>query len=862
MMPEEPLSMHRKIRFPFATLVSAFLVAAGACSHETDPSATNGGAPPVGNGGSGPVGQGGSKGGSGPSSGAPSTSGNAGAPVNPSAGMTGGSGAPGQGGGPPGGAANTGGGTVIVGGSGGGSAPVTKMSCPDRTLEPGKYTPGYTAAANPRVAQLISTMTLPQKLAQMQGTTQGTEASKNYDDIQRSPDDTANGIRGYQYRDGPRGVNLNALQTPSRGGQGTYATAFPVSMARGASWDMDLEYRVGEAMGDETTASKNTMLLGPCMNILRHPAWGRAQETYGEDSYHIGRIASAWTAGVQLHVAGCAKHFAGNNIEDQRSNLNAEMDEQTLREIYGRHFEMVVKDGGVACIMAAYNLLNGTKSTQNKHLLTDVLRNDFGFRGFVLSDWWAMPPGQNFPSTADGQSNAAGAVKAGLDVELPWANNYGQLQSVVDSGGLTVADINTSVSRILEQKFRFNAAELSGQMGLKVPRTTLSGGSIANNDPHIELARETAVKSMVLIKNMANTLPINTATMKNIAVLGVDRPYTVTSSTVQIGQGSGTSGTIKFATDQPLGDRGSSRVDSDPAKTTGPTAGLTQVGMKHGVTVTSGTSAAAAANADFIVVMVGLSPQVEGEEYQSPDSGDRKNFSLGAGQDELIMAAAALGKPMVVVIQAGANVDMPWLNSVPAVVHAWYSGQAGGIALAQLLFGEANFSGKLPFAWPNSWEELPTFNEGTTTKMDYYLGYRWYDKQAKMPLLPFGHGLSYTTFAYSNLSVPCSDVTAGGVMDISVDVTNTGTVAGEEVAMLFVGYPNTAVRRSVKELKAFNKVALMPGETKKVDLQVRMQDLRYWDMTSSSWKVEPGDIQIMVGPNAATLTLMDTVKVL
>ena len=432
--------MHRKIRFPTATLVSAFLVAAGACSHETDPSPSNGGAPPVGNGGSSNVGQGGSKGGSAPSSGGPSTSGTAGTPVTPPAGAGGGgSGGPGKGGGSPGGAANPSGGAATTGGSGGGSAPVTKMSCPDRTLEPGKYTPGYTAAANPRVTQLVSTMTLPQKLAQMQGTTQGTEASKNYDDIQRSPDDTANGIRGYQYRDGPRGVNLNALQTPSRGGQGTYATAFPVSMARGASWDMDLEYRVGEAMGDETTASKNTMLLGPCMNILRHPAWGRAQETYGEDSYHIGRIATAWTAGVQLHVAGCAKHFAGNNIEDQRSNLNAEMDEQTLREIYGRHFEMVVKDGGVACIMAAYNLLNGTKSTQNQHLLTEVLRNDFGFRGFVLSDWWAMPPGQNFPDTATGQSNAAGAVKAGLDVELPWANNYGQLQSVVDSGGLTVA---------------------------------------------------------------------------------------------------------------------------------------------------------------------------------------------------------------------------------------------------------------------------------------------------------------------------------------------------------------------------------------------------------------------------------------
>ena len=855
--------MHRNNRFRTAYFISSVLVAAGACSHEKDPAANN----PM----NGPTGNGGSTSGVGGATTLPGggqAAGTAGTPPTSKGGGVGvgGSAGPGNGGASPGGNSPGTGGVQVVppgGSDGGGAAPVVKMSCTDQMPAASKYAPGYTAPADPKVQQLISTMTVTQKLAQMQGTSQGTADSKNYDDIQRSPDDMANGIRGYQYRDGPRGVNLNALQTPSRGGQGTYATAFPVSMARGASWDMELEYRVGEAMGDETTASKNTMLLGPCMNILRHPAWGRAQETYGEDAFHIGKIASAWTAGLQTHVAGCAKHFAANNIEDGRENHNATMDEQTLREVYGKHFEMVVKEGGVACIMAAYNLLNGKKSTQNKHLLTEVLRGDYGFRGFVLSDWWAMPPGQNFPDTATGQSNAAEAVEAGMDVELPWTNNYAQLQSVVDSGRLTAAQINTSAARVLEQKFRFKAADLNGPMGLKTPRTTLSGGSITGNDAHIDLARETAVKSMVLVKNAMNTLPINTASVKSIAVVGVNRPYTVRSTTVQIGQGSGTSGTLKMATDVSLGDRGSSRVDADPAKSTGPTAGITQVAMKHNITVTSGDSAAAAASADFVVVMAGLTPQVEGEEYQSPDNGDRKDFALGAGQDELIAAVAALGKPMVVVIQAGANVDMPWLNSVPAVVHAWYPGQAGGLALAQLLFGEANFSGKIPFTWPNNWAELYPFKDGTSaTKMDYFIGYRWYDKEAKTPLFHFGHGLSYSTFEYKNLSVPCSDVTANGIINVTVDITNTGTVAGEEVAMAFVGFPNTTARRSKKELKAFTKVPIMPGQTVRASLPISVQDLRYWDMTSSSWKVEPGDITIQVGPNAGTLPLMDTVKVL
>jgi beta-glucosidase len=747
----------------------------------------------------------------------------------------------------------SGGSEVVIGGSGGTGGQIEKMSCGDGTYSD-KYTPGYTDPPNPQVQTLVNTMTLEQKFTQMRGTAPGTESSKNYDDIQRSPDDPANNIRGYMYRDGPRGVNLDARQQ-GRPYVSNHSTAFPVTMARGASFDLELEYRVGEAQGDETVASQNTMMLGPCMNILRHPAWGRAQETYGEDSYHLGRIASAYTVGVQQFVAACAKHYAGNNIENGRENLNAQMDEQTLREVYGRHFEMVVRDGGVACIMAAYNSVNGTKSTQNRHLLTEILRDDFKFRGLVLSDWWAMPPGQNFPSASTAQDNAANAVQAGLDLELPWNLNFAQLGAVVPSR-IPEALINQAVSRILEQKFRFNSALLNGQLGLKQPSTTMTNGSITNNDHHIDLARETAVKSMVLLKNDNNTLPIKTdGSIDKVAVIGANVSYTLQNTTPM-------SGTINFAVDQPLGDRGSSRVNADPAKTTGPTAGLTAVGASHGITVVSGNSASAVGDADFVVVMVGLTPQHESEEYASPNGGDRQNFSLPGNQNQLVSDVAALGKPMVVVIEAGSMIDMPWLSQVPAVVMAWYPGQRGGQALAQLLLGEANFSGKLPFTWATGWDQLPTFNQGTTTSMSYYLGYRYFDQNNLTPLYPYGHGLSYSTFSYSNLQVACSDVTKNGVINVHVDIANTSPVAGEEVAFLFVSYPSTSARRSKKELKGFYKVQLDGNQAKRITIPLRVADLKYWDMNSNSWVVESGPVQIMVGPSSADLPLTDTVQVL
>jgi beta-glucosidase len=756
------------------------------------------------------------------------------------------------------------GGTAGMGGMGTGGTGM-KMSCGDATFSD-KYTPGQQVTPDPQAATVFSRMNLTQKIAQMQGTPAAPGGMAQYDDIQRSPDDTTNMIRGYMYRDGPRGVNLDARQE-GRPHMNNYATAFPQVSARGASFDLDLEYRIGEAHGDETIATQNTMMLAPCMNLLRHPAWGRSQETYSEDSWHMGRIASAYTAGLQTYVAGCAKHYAGNNIEDNRAANNAEMDEQTLREIYGRHFEMVVRDGGVACIMAAYNKVNGTKATQNAHLLNDILRTDFGFKGFVLSDWWAMPGDQDANLDASTrQNNAAGAVNAGMDVELPWNLNFSQLQAVVDAGRVQASVIDAAARRILEQKFRFKSALIGQPIGLRVPRTTMTNGSITNNDAHIALAQEAAAKSMVLLKNANNTLPIKTpmsgGTIDKIAVVGAEVPYQLSSSAPDP-----KTGTVRFAVDQPLGDRGSSRVNADPAKTTGPTAGITAAAMRHGATVVSGNSAAAVGDADFVVVVVGLTQQHEGEEYAIESGGDRASFTLPANQDALVTAVAALGKPFVVVIQSGSVVDLPWLASAPAVVMAWYPGQAGGAALGQLLFGEANFSGKLPVTW-GAYNDFGTFNGGETTTMDYFVGYRRFDQMGLNPVFPFGHGLSYSTFVYSNLQVPCSDVTKNGVVNVTVDIQNTSAVPGEEVAFLFVGFPSAARRTGLaagyKELKGFYKVQLDAMQAKRITIPLRIADLKYWSGgATGQWVVESGMHSIMVGPSsrASDLMLRDTLLV-
>jgi beta-glucosidase len=760
---------------------------------------------------------------------------------------------------------------------------VTPVSCAGSGANPNaidKYSQGYTPdpAVLSQVQSAISTLSLADEVTQMRGMPYGTAFSTQYNDIQRSKDTSS--IRGFRYRDASRGMNLGEDMEGTKpnaatvgGSQVGFSTVFPVSMARGAAFDLDLEYAIGEAIGDEMQAAQQTLLLAPCMNLLRHPLWGRAQETYGEDPYQIGRLASAMTVGVQQHIAANAKHFMGYDIENNRASNNSSMDEQTLREIYGRHFRMVVQDGGVASAMASYNLVNGTKSTQNAHTLTDVLRNDFGFKGFILSDWWAMPnvtPGSADTTTL--KATAVQAVNAGLEVELPWGLNYGQLENIVNAnGGLTKADLDKAVAHILEQKYRFKADKLTGSVGLGTPITRYSKGRISCNDSHIALSQKAALKSMVLLKNDSHTLPIPSSVHK-VAVLGATVPFRTTD-----GGSTNTGGSLNFVTDVRTGDLGSSRVYFDPTKGVGPLAGI-QATAPSGVTVVSGSSAADAADADFIVVMAGLTAQDEGEEYTL--AGDRSSLALDAKQTDpqyqniqnnLITAVAALNKPMVVVLEGGSVIDMPWLPQVPAVVMAWYPGQVGGTALGQLLWGQVggtayNFSGKLPFTWAKQLSDYETFNGNGTTSFDYYVGYRYFDQFNITPLFPFGAGLSYTTFDYRKLQLGCSDMSKGAVLPVVVNVANTGSVAGDEIVMVFVSFPDTQARRPAKELKGFARVRLNAGEEKQITIPVRLADLDYFQMDSATgntgrWVVESGAVKIMVGGSSTNLPLSETVNV-
>jgi len=765
----------------------------------------------------------------------------------------------------PGGATGAGGST---GSSGSGGSTVAKIACTASLTPDPKMMPGYSASDHTKfqtqAATTLANLSSQEKAQQMRGTDPGPSTSRNWTDIFRQPDNTAKGIKGFTFRDGPRGVNLDAPIQATNTVHGK-STVFPVSIARGAAWDVNLEYQIGQALGDEMVASSQTMLLAPTVNLLRHPLWGRAQETYGEDPFQLGRLGTAIVAGVQTYVPACVKHYAANNIENLRATKNATMDEQTLREIYARHFEMIIKDGGVACIMAAYNLVNGTNCTQNAHLLNDILRTDFGFNGFVLSDWWAMPGGNGSTPSA---TLAAQAITAGMDMELPWNLNYSTIESSIGSS-ITQAQVDTAVKRILEQKYRFGVDKGTG---LKSATTGFSGGSITGNSAHVTLAQTAAQEGMVLLKNN-NALPIK-STFTKVSVVGLTQSYCapVNSSGVATGPGINNcaddinSGTINFATGIRVGDVGSSRVNFSSSDAVGPFAGI-QAAAGSGVTVTSGSTAASAAGADFIVVVAGLTPYDEGEEYNG--SGDRTTLALdgkmnSGAQNKLITDVAALGKPMVVVLEGGSVIDMPWLSNLPsvsAVVMAWYPGMKGGAALGQLLFGKANFSGKLPISWPAQLSDLPTFNPGTATPMDYYVGYRYYDNSGKTPLFAFGYGLSYTQFAYSNLVVPCSTSTQSAVANVSVDVTNTGAVAGDEVVFLFVSYPGTTKKRPAKELKGFARVTLAAGAKQTVQIPVRVADLKYWDSTSSKWAIEASTVKVMVGPSSDNLPLSDTFTV-
>lgn len=607
------------------------------------------------------------------------------------------------------------------------------------------------------------------------------------------------------------------------------ATAFPVAMARGASWDRDLEYRVHDAIALEAAGFGMNIFLSPVLNIVRHPGMGRAQETYGEDTFHMGEMGVSAINGIQNNLPAQVKHYALNSIEQDRYRIDVQVDERTLREIYLPHYRKAVQKANVASVMTSYNKVNGTYASENKHLLWDILKGDWGFDGFVMSDWM------------DGVASTVGAADNGLDVEMPIAKHFkkGKLKRAIARGDIPESTIDDSIRRILRMKFEWGHFD----------RTRDVPSSVIKSPEHRALALEAAREGITLLKNDDNALPLDRSAIRNLVVLG------------------------RSADEVRLGDLGSSRVQDDGEDAVSPlqgiigAAGTVHVDYYADMSTTKAQQAASAA--DAVVVVASLGPYDEGEwirqfKYVFPGrGGDRRDLSLHASDIDLIKRAAASNSRVIVVIQAGSAVTVAdWAEDVEAVLMAWYPGVKGGIAIGETLFGDNNPSGKTPVSWPVSEGQLYEFGSlKPSVVYGFYQGYRYYDKMALDPQYPFGHGLSYTTFDYSNLSINVETRREEQAIIASFDVTNSGPVSGKEVAQLYVGYADSAVERAVRDLKGFDKIGLSPGETKRVTLVVPMDELRYWNTQNGQWVFEDITYRIDIGASSRDIRLRGEIGV-
>ncbi len=647
-----------------------------------------------------------------------------------------------------------------------------------------------------RVESVIEQMTTAEKLEQMHGL-----QLAPIDGLYYTPENTRLKIPSFKMVDGPRGVRAAGR-----------ATTFPVGMARGATWDPELEHRVGSVMGLETLAKGGNVLLAPAINVLRHPSWGRAQETYGEEPMHIGSMGVSFIQGAQEHVIADAKHFAANSIEDTRFHVDVQMDERTLREVYLPHFRRAVQEAKVGSVMSAYNIVNGSYCGENHHLLRDILKGEWGFDGFVVSDW------------IFGTRSTVESVIAGLDIEMPMPQYFGdKLTVAVDDGQVDSSLIDESVRRILTTKFRF---------GLDAPKTP--DADVVESDAHKATALEVAQKSIVLLKN-EGVLPFDADASGSLVVVGT------------------------LAAVANLGDTGSS--DARPTMTVTPLQGLLDHGSSKTIehidanTLTDADNAKVR-DADAVVIVAGLTSRDEGELLPT-GGGDRPNIALSAEHQALIQAVTALNPNTVVVVEGGSAITMdPWLADAKAVLMAWYAGQEGGTAIAQILFGDVNPSGKLPITFPKSTEQLPEFdNESEIVTYGYYHGYRHIDREGHEPLFPFGFGLSYTTFEYKVVSLDNAEIDGAGKLQASVEITNTGDVAGVEVVQLYVSFENSGVDRPIRELEAFRRVHLEPGQTRTVTLELSIADLAYFDTVANEWTVESMKYGVHVGASSRDLPI-------
>ncbi len=646
-------------------------------------------------------------------------------------------------------------------------------------------------------------------------------------------------------------------------------TMFPVSIAAAATWDPKLMYAVATAISDEARAiyngwhqnpnfqgdKKGLIYRAPVINMSRNPYWGRINECFGEDPYLTGRIGVAYVEGLQgndpkhLKLVSTLKHFAVNNVEENRQALSATVSERMLHEYWLPQFKDCIVEGKAQSIMASYNAINGTPNNINKHLLTDILKDKWGFKGFVVSDLGGVKSMVN--GHEKGQMSyeqaVARSLKAGCDFSDKEFMQY--IPAAVKQGLLPEARLNDAVYRVMRDRFLLGEFDPQEQVSYsKIPV------SVIGNAAHLQLALKEARESIVLLTNKNHILPLDKSKIKTIAVIGphadIFTPGGYSGKPMEaITPIQGIKNRVSPGTEVIFA-KGSEAPPAPPRNNSNSNSNTPAPPVFNTIEELQ-KAADAAKKADAVILYVGTTLNVEAE------GRDRTSLGLPGNQEELIKTVLAANPRTIVVLMNAGPLTIPAVKeSAPAIIEAWWGGEQGANAIADVIFGNVNPGGKLPYTVYASASQVPPQDEYDVTK-----GFTYMYINGK-PLFPFGHGLSYTTFKYANLNVSDKQITPSGKVTVSVDVTNTGKLAGDEVVQLYVHDIASSVKRPVKELRGFERVSLNPGQTKTVTLTLPAQKLAFYDEKSHDFMVEPGAFDLLIGSSSADIRLTTKLNVI
>jgi beta-glucosidase len=707
-------------------------------------------------------------------------------------------------------------------------------------------TPPYQNAALPfdvRVHDLVSRMTLEEKVSQMK-------------DVAPAIDRL--GIPQYNWWN-------EALHGVARSGT---ATVFPQAIGLAATWDDSLLFQMATVISDEARAKHHEYVRNgsrrryqgltfwsPNINLFRDPRWGRGQETYGEDPFLTGRLAVQFIRGLQgddpkyLKTVATVKHFAVHSgPEPERHEFDAVVSERDLRESYLPHFETGIREGGAYSLMCAYNRVDGKAACGSDMLLKDVLRGAWGFRGYVVSDCGAIDDIYLRHKVVQTAAEAAAlAVKTGTDLEC--GRVYANLIDAVKQGLIAEQQIDTAVTRLFLARFKLGMFDSPDSV-----RWARISYAVLDQPAHRALARQVARESIVLLRNDGGLLPLR-KNLRTIAVIGPNADQARMLLGNYNGEPTDPVTPLRGVREAVPGTRvlyarGADLADGFPVTDSGPRVPAETLAVE---------AVNAARQADAVVLFLGLTARMEGEEMPLQIAGfrggDRTRIDLPASQQGLLERVVVVGKPTVLVLLNGSALAVSWAQEhVPAIVEAWYPGQAAGRAIADVLFGDYNPGGRLPITFYRSVDDLPPFD-------DYRMAGRTYRFFGGSPLYPFGHGLSYTTFAYQRLRTSAETLRSNGAITVRVDVTNTGASVGDEVVQLYVQHLGSAVERPIKDLRGYRRVTLRPGETRTVELPLKGSSLAYWNPDTHRWVVEAEPLRIQVGASSADIRLDTTIRV-